>query len=241
MSPHEFTRAVLYVRVSTDKQVEHGHSLDAQRRRLMEYADRYALQVVDVIVDGGESAGTLNRPGLRRALEMVEAGEVDVIVATKGDRISRNLRDLLNLAAELAEHGASIATADGSFDTTTPLGKALTNMQGVFAELERDMASERTKEGMAAARAKGVRLGRPPFGFKVEDGQLVADETKAGELERRRQLAQRIVDMRAGGLTLRAIADVLTDEGVPTCAAAARWYAPAVSRLLAAHAPAAAA
>lgn len=230
MSPHEFTRAVLYIRVSTGKQVEHGHSLDAQRERLMAYADRHVLQVVDVIVDGGESAGTLNRPGLRRALDMIEAGEADVLVATKGDRISRNLRDLLNLAATLAEHDASIATADGTFDTTTPMGMAMTQMQGVFAQLERAMASERTREGMAAAKAKGVRLGRPPFGYMVVDGELVLDPSKADELERRRQLARRIVELQGEGQSLRQIAEALAADGTPTPTGRGSWTAAAVSR-----------
>ena len=231
MSPHEHTRAVLYIRVSTDKQAEHGHSIDAQRDRLTAYADRYALQVVEVIVDGGESAGTLNRPGLRRAVEMVEAGEADVIVATKGDRISRNLRDLLNLAATLAEHGASIATADGTFDTTTPVGKAMTQMQGVFAELERELIAQRTREGMAAAKAKGVRLGRPPFGYMVEDGRLVPDPSKAAELERRRAIAERIEQMHGEGMTLRQIAEAFTAEHVPTATGRGTWTAAAVQRI----------
>lgn len=231
MSPHEHTRAVLYIRVSTDKQAEHGHSIDAQRDRLTAYADRYALQVVEVIVDGGESAGTLNRPGLRRAVEMVEAGEADVIVATKGDRISRNLRDLLNLAATLAEHGASIATADGTFDTTTPVGKAMTQMQGVFAELERELIAQRTREGMAAAKAKGVRLGRPPFGYMVEDGRLVPDPSKAAELERRRAIAERIEQMQGEGMTLRQIAEAFTAEHVPTATGRGTWTAAAVQRI----------
>ena len=231
MSPHEHTRAVLYIRVSTDKQAEHGHSIDAQRDRLTAYADRYALQVVEVIVDGGESAGTLNRPGLRRAVEMVEAGEADVIVATKGDRISRNLRDLLNLAATLAEHGASIATADGTFDTTTPVGKAMTQMQGVFAELERELIAQRTREGMAAAKAKGVRLGRPPIGYMVEDGRLVPDPSKAAELERRRAIAERIEQMQGEGMTLRQIAEAFTAEHVPTATGRGTWTAAAVQRI----------
>lgn len=225
MSPNEFTRAVLYIRVSTAKQAEHGHSLDAQRSTLMHYADRYALQVVEVIVDGGESAGTLNRPGLQRALEMVEAGDVDVIVATKGDRISRNLRDLLNLAADLERQGASIATADGTFDTTTPLGKAMTQMQGVFAELERSMASQRTSEGMAAAKAKGIRLGRPPVGFTSVGGKL---EPVPGP---EHDLAAKAWAMREDGASLAAIAQRLNDDGIAS-PRAGNWYPASIVRLI---------
>lgn len=228
MSPHAGTRAVLYIRVSTLKQADHGHSLEAQRAHLLAYAATHGLKVVEVVTDGGESAGTLNRPGLRRALELVESGDADVLVATKGDRITRNLRDLLNLAAELEAHGASIATADGRFDTTTPLGKAMTQMQGVFAELEREMASERTREGMAAARAKGIRLGRPPVGYRSEAGKLVPSDPE------RIALAERAATMNADGQSLRAIADTFNAEGIATGSGRpdARWHAPAVARLL---------
>lgn len=219
-------RAILYIRVSTEKQAEHGHSLYAQQERLTAYAAKQGMSVVEIVIDGGESASSLDRPGLQRALAMIGAGDANLLVATKGDRISRNLRDLLNLAATLAESKASIATADGTFDTSTPVGKAMTQMQGVFAELERELIAQRTREGMAAARSKGVRLGRPLVGLRVEDGQLVV-----ADLERI-ALGRRAAAMHANGMSLRAIAAAFDQAGMVPPRGGRRWYAPAVSRLI---------
>lgn len=225
-------RAILYIRVSTEKQAEYGHSLYAQQERLTAYAATHGMEVVDVVVDGGESASSLDRPGLQRALSIIAAGNANLLVATKGDRISRNLRDLLNLAATLAESQASIATADGTFDTSTPVGKAMTQMQGVFSELERELIAQRTREGMAAARSKGVRLGRPPVGLRVEDGSLVVADPA------RIDLGRKAASMHAAGTSLRAIAATFERDGLAAPSGGCQWYPPAVSRLIRAAAAA---
>src|SRR5687767_14873595 len=105
-------RAVLYARVSTGKQVEHGHGLDAQRHRLDEFADARGLDVVETIVDEGLSGTDLDRPGLQRVVRLAQEGAVDAVVVTKADRVSRNVRDLLNLSAMLEAHGVALVTAD---------------------------------------------------------------------------------------------------------------------------------
>lgn len=218
-------RAVLYLRVSTDKQVSDGHGLDAQRVRLREFAKQRSLDVIDVIADKGVGGTTLEREGLRRVMDMVAAQRLDAVVVTKADRISRNVRDLLNLSAELERHGVALVTADEQFDTTTPLGKAMSAMRAVFAQLERDMAAARTRDGMAAAKAKGVRLGRPPVGWRIVNGTWQPTD--------RFPMVQRAHQMRASGMTLAAIADTYNDEGVATGSGRGRWAIPAVRRLLA--------
>jgi DNA invertase Pin-like site-specific DNA recombinase len=225
MPPTPGNRAVLYLRVSTDRQAAEGHGLDAQRTRLTEYASSHGLQVVAVVTDGGESGGNLDRPGFKRVQEMGRNGEIDLIVATKSDRLSRNLRDLLNLATDFAELGCSIATADGMFDTGTAFGKAMTNMQGVFAELERDLIRERTREGLAAARAKGVRLGRPPVGYTMQNGQLVPNDPQ------KHALALRALTLKNEGMTLGKIADAFNAESIPTSMGGS-WHAMTVKRLV---------
>jgi len=217
-------RAVLYTRVSTDKQAEHGHGLDAQHTRLAEFAAQRRLDVVQVVADEGVSGTTLERDGMRQVLDLVRSRTVDAVVVTKADRISRNVRDLLNLSAMLEEHGVALVTADEQFDTTTPLGKAMSAMRAVFAQLERDMAAARTRDGMAAARAKGVRLGRPPVGWRIDNGTWTPTE--------RFPLVERAHAMRAEGLTLAVIADAYNAEGVPTGSGRGRWAVPAVRRLL---------
>ncbi len=218
-------RVVLYTRVSTDKQAEHGHGLDAQRARLSEFADQRSLNVVQVVADEGVSGTTLERDGMRQVLDLVQSRAVDAVVVTKADRISRNVRDLLNLSALLDEHGVALVTADEQFDTTTPLGKAMSAMRAVFAQLERDMAAARTRDGMAAARAKGVRLGRPPVGWRIAEGRWHPTD--------RYPLVERVHAMRADGATFQSIADTFNAEAIPTGSGRGRWAIPAIRRLYA--------
>lgn len=228
MSPIAHSRAILYVRVSTASQADHGTSLAAQREHLLAYAERHRLQVVEVIEDAGESASSLDRPGLARALAMIEQGDADVLVATKSDRVARNLRDLLNLAHQLDGHGAAIALTDDPFDTSTPQGRLMVQVQGAFAEMERSMIAERLQAGRTRARAKGVRFGRPPVGLTSKRGALaVADPERVA-------VAQRAAAMKAAGDTLQSIADTFNAEQVPTGSnrPGTRWHPSSVSRVL---------
>lgn len=212
MSPKTGDRAVLYLRVSTSRQAGEGHSLDGQMSALTRYVARIGLEAVETVVDGGESGSRSDRPGIKRIMELARAGSIDVLVATKSDRISRSLLDLLKLAEELEGLGVSIATEDGSFDTTTPMSRAMTQVRGTFSELESEMIKQRTREGLAAARDKGVLLGRAPVGWIYVD-------RKAGQMEPDPEVMPtvlRIHAMSAEGMTLQRIADALNDEGVPT-------------------------
>ena len=91
------TRTLAYLRVSTDKQADRGVSLDAQRAKVQAYAQLYDLELAEVIVDAGESARTLERPGLQRALAMLKAGDADALLVVKLDRLTRSVRDLGHL------------------------------------------------------------------------------------------------------------------------------------------------
>jgi len=129
------------------------------------------LDVIEYIADEGVSSKDLERDGMRRVLALAESGAVDAVVVTKADRVSHNVRDLLNLSALLEAHGVGLVTCDEQFDATTPMGRAMSGMRAVFCQLESDMARSRTRDGMAAARAKGIRLGRPPVGCRIDAGR----------------------------------------------------------------------
>ena len=88
------TKTIAYLRVSTEKQADRGVSLDAQRAKLKGYAELYELDLVEIIVDAGESAKTLDRPGLQRALRMLKAGEAEALLVVKLDRLTRSVVDL---------------------------------------------------------------------------------------------------------------------------------------------------
>lgn len=220
LSPNTGDRVALYIRVSTDKQAEHGHSIEGQEAELRAYAARYGLVVVAVLLDAASGSNILDRPAFQEALELAATKGVEAILATKVDRVARDTRDLLNVEHALRVSGIGLMLSDIEVDTTTSTGRAMFQMQGVFAELERAEARKRTSAGMAAAKAKGIRLGRPPLGY-------VADPTRKGGIlptadaplydARREAIRAAIADAQAEGVTSwPKIAEHLNTRGVPT-------------------------
>src|SRR5579872_5990046 len=88
------TKTIAYLRVSTEKQADRGVSLDAQRVKAAAYAELYDLELVETIVDAGESAKSLDRPGLQRALAMLKGGAADALLVVKLDRLTRSVADI---------------------------------------------------------------------------------------------------------------------------------------------------
>ena len=156
---HKPRRAVLYLRVSTDEQ-----TVENQRRELAAAAEHHGWQVVAEYADNGISGakGRDKRPALDALLKDATRGRFDVLMAWSVDRLGRSLPDLLNTLGEM--HGAKVDLFlhRQAVDTTTPAGRALFQMLGVFAEFERAMIVERVNAGLARAKAAGKRLGRPP-------------------------------------------------------------------------------
>lgn len=109
--------------------------------------------------DEGLSGAKVNRPGLARALKRLSSD--DVLIVWKLDRLGRSMRHLIELTTTFEEKGIGFRSLSDAIDTSTPGGKLYFHMMGAFAEFERNLISERTKAGMAAAQARGVKLGRP--------------------------------------------------------------------------------
>ena len=138
-----------YARVSTEEQ-----NLDLQRDALE------AAGCVRIYCDEGVSGATANRPALRRALAALQPG--DVLVTWKLDRLGRSLADLIAIVTFLEEQCVGFRSVSEAIDTTTAGGRLIFHVMGALAEFERALISERTRAGMAAARLRGHRLGRPP-------------------------------------------------------------------------------
>jgi DNA invertase Pin-like site-specific DNA recombinase len=151
-------RAALYLRVSTD-----GQTTENQRRELVEVAARAGWQIVDVYEDAGISGakGRADRPAFNRLHEDAIRRRFDVVLAWSVDRLGRSLSDLLRFLEELRGLGVGLYLHKQALDTTTPAGKAMFQMLGVFAEFERAMIQERVRSGLARAKAQGKKLGRP--------------------------------------------------------------------------------
>ncbi len=149
-------RAALYARVST-----HDQHPDAQLVQLRDYASHANLEALEY-VDEGVSGSQDRRPALGALLDAVHRREVDIVVCTKLDRLARSVKHLCDLAADLETRAVAFVVLDQHIDTSTSSGRFLFHTLAAVAELERDLIRERTVSGLAAARRRGKRLGRPP-------------------------------------------------------------------------------
>jgi DNA invertase Pin-like site-specific DNA recombinase len=149
-------RAVCYLRVSRDDQRS-----DLQTDELRELVKRRGWKLEHEFSDEGISGASDRRPGFRAMMEAARRRRFDVLVVWKGDRLYRSLSHFVYTLDELHALGIAYVSCTESFDSTTPMGKAMMQMAAVFAEYERANLRERTRAGLAAARRRGARLGRP--------------------------------------------------------------------------------
>lgn len=151
-------RVALYLRVSTD-----GQSVDNQRRELMAAAKNHGWDVVAEFSDAGVSGakGRDKRPAFDKMLKAATRREIDMIAAWSVDRLGRSLQDLLSFLGEIQAAGVDLFLHQQALDTSTPAGKAMFQMLGVFAEFERSIIVARVHAGLKRARKEGKTLGRP--------------------------------------------------------------------------------
>jgi DNA invertase Pin-like site-specific DNA recombinase len=222
-------KTILYSRVSTREQADSGISLEAQRAKLTAYASLYDLEVVQVIEDAGESAKSLKRPGLQRALAMLRSGEADGLAVVKLDRLTRSVADWQTLIDDhfCEKSGKQLFSVTDSIDTRTAAGRLVLNVLLSVAQWEREATGERTKEALHHKIKNGERVGKVRFGYDLADDNctLIANHAEQGAIEWMKQL-------RAEGLTLRQIANALTDRGISTKEGRSGWKHSTVSYIL---------
>jgi DNA invertase Pin-like site-specific DNA recombinase len=205
-------RVIGYVRVSTEEQALSGAGLEAQRRAITAECKRRGWELVETIEDAGYSAKDMKRPGVQEALRALEAGDAKALVVAKLDRLSRSMFDFAALMATAQKQNWALVALDCAVDTSTPAGEAMAHVLATFGQFERRLIGQRTKEALAAKKAAGVRLGRPPTVPPA--------------------VVSRIQRHRARGDSLRAIADSLNRDKVPTAQGGAKWYAATVRAIL---------
>jgi DNA invertase Pin-like site-specific DNA recombinase len=204
---------VTYLRVSTSEQALSGLGLDAQRATVAAYAERKGLTIVDEYCDEGISAKSLKgRPAALAALEVVRGGQAAGLLVAKMDRLSRSVVDGAGLMERAAREGWALHFADLDIDTSTPAGEMAANIIISGSQYERRLISQRTRDALAAKRARGERLGAAP----------------ALPLE----VTRRIISERANGLTFQAIADGLMAEGISTARGKTRWFPATIKAVL---------
>lgn len=196
--------AVAYLRVSTDEQAASGLGLDAQRVEVERYAEARGLAIVAWHTDAGISGATLGkRPAMLDALADLDAGRAGVLLAKDATRLSRSLADLSGLLRAATADGWCVMTADGLVNTCDPQGALLPQFLGIVGDLERQFTSTRTKQALAAAKARGTVLGKrstlPPA------------------------VAARIVAERNDGTIWQTIADALNRDGIATGQGGSCW------------------
>src|SRR5687768_6318076 len=162
------------------------------------------VELIDVIVDGGESGKSLSRPGIDRLLGMVDRREAQVVIIAKLDRLTRSVRDLGELLERFQRRGVALVSVGESLDTGSAAGRLVLNVMASVSQWEREAIGERIRDALRHKRAQGLRAGNVPFGYSLgEDGQtLVLD---AGE----QTLLATIRGLRDARYSLRAVASEL--------------------------------
>lgn len=164
-------RLIGYLRCSTDKQAEEGLTLDSQRARIEAYCTAMNFELVDVIADEGVSGAVppAERKGFSRILKALKSGEAEGVIAVKLDRFSRSTRDALALVEAAETGGWRIVSVCESLDTKSASGRLVVTILSAFAEFERGVIGERTRDGMAQLKREGKRRsGRAPWGQRFE-------------------------------------------------------------------------
>jgi len=198
------TRVIAYTRVSTSEQADSGLGLEAQRTQIAAEAERKGWTVVEWIEDAGISAKSLDRPGMARALELLDGGAAGALIVAKLDRATRSTMDAAVLLERCSREGWALVALDLGLDMTTPTGELIASVMAAVAQWERRAIGQRTKDALAAKKAAGVRLGRPL--------------TLPGDVR------DRILTAYQAGSGWSAIARQLNEEEIPTAHGGAKWH-----------------
>jgi site-specific DNA recombinase len=210
-----FKRCAVYTRKSTEDGLEQEfNSLDAQYEACAAYALSQKHEgwhlLPDRYDDGGYSGGNMERPGLKRLLDDVADGRVDIILVYKIDRLTRSLSDFAKIVDVLDTAKASFVSITQAFNTTTSMGRLTLNMLLSFAQFEREVTGERIRDKIAASKRKGLWMGGPlPLGYDVKDRRLVIIPEEA-------RLVNLIMERYLVEPSVQALADYLNAKGYKT-------------------------
>jgi DNA invertase Pin-like site-specific DNA recombinase len=205
---------------------ERGVSLAAQTEKIRAMAAVQDLELLDILVEPGETAKNLDRPAMQRMLAMVDAKAVDTVIIAKLDRLTRSVKDLAELLERFSRKGVSLVSVAESLDTATAAGRLVLNIMVSVSQWEREAIGERTRDAMAHKRATGQRTGTVRFGYRVaQDGSSLEEDAAEQDVLRR------IHALKAADHTLRQIAGELNRQGYVTRRGGA-WKFQYVARIL---------
>ena len=192
-------RAVGYCRISTLMQVDNT-SLKDQEDKIRMYAKLHDIVIDEIFIDKAVSGKSTDRPEYDKMMDYVKENNIDMIIVYKNDRIHRSLYNLLAMIYELQNYEVALVSVTEMFDTSTPQGMLFLQMLGSFAEFERAVINERTRNGRIARLNENKWVGgKPAFGYKVNKyGQFEIDEEEA-------KIVKEIFKLRSKGLSLAKI------------------------------------
>jgi len=232
-------QAVAYLRVSTDEQVESRAGLDAQLHAITQHCRRAGLQLVGTFTDEGISgaADLDKRPGLLDAVNAITRGAV--LVVAKRDRLARDVVACAVVERMVAKRGGRVVSAAGegtdNDDATSVLMRRIVD---AFSEHERLVIAARTRAALQAKRRRGERAGKLPLGYTLAPADTATTLSRSGKpvqlvpVQEQLAVVERIRREHAAGLSMRTIAQRLTDDGIPTATGAARWCHSTVQRVV---------
>lgn len=209
-------KVVGYCRVSTDQQADQGISLDAQRQQIVNYCNRNDLELIDVVIDGGQSGKDLDRPGFKKVIEILESGRAYGLVISKLDRLSRSIIDICKLVDEyFSNQRFALLSANENIDTKSSTGRLHLYLISVFAQIERESIVERVTTAIRHYQAQGGKVGCAPYGWRYSD-RLDARGNRILEEDPKQQAAiRRMCELHEAGKSVREIIKTLTVEGHP--------------------------
>lgn len=199
----------IYVRVSTQGQVDEGYSVDEQTEKLKKYCDVKDWEVYQVYTDGGFSGSNIERPAMELMIDDIKAKKINTVLVYKLDRLSRSQKDTLYLIEDVFNaNDVSFISLNENFDTSTAFGKAMIGILSVFAQLEREQITMRMQMGRVGRAKAGLYNGggQRPFGYEYKHDQLIVNPITA-------PIVQEIFKDYLDGMSLSALTQKYNKNG----------------------------
>ena len=182
MNKKQIKQCAIYTRVSTDLQAEKEFSsCESQEEKIRSFVkSQDNWQITSVYTDAGYTGANTNRPALQKLLEDIKQNKIDIVLSYKIDRLTRSPKDFYQLIEVFDKYGTDFISITERFDTSTPAGRLLRNIMLTFAQFERELTSERTKDKLLERAKKGFwHGGLAPFGYKRENKKLIINKKEA--------------------------------------------------------------
>jgi site-specific DNA recombinase len=206
-----------YIRTSTNKQEV---SLEVQEAKIRATAFVKDYGDITIIKDGDESAKSLARPGMEKLLNLIDSEEVDVLIISKLDRITRSLADLAELMKRFTRHGVKLISLQEAIDIDSATGRMLLNILTAFSQFERELTGERTEAALQHLKSQGFPAGPAPYGWLSQPRTSEEKQLKIRKPllidEAEQEILGKANAMREAGLSYEKIADSLNARGFKT-------------------------